>query len=132
MVPGAFVRVMFPTAEKPREPGPLHIGYVLGAIATSTMVAYTTSQPQPLGQPLPLGAKLFDEAAAARLNQSKAFILRLDLIAKVPSTRDWFPDIDRPDKGVIAVADARLQRELESYATRLFRRHRSLVQMRGV
>ena len=45
MVPGAFVRVKFPTREKPRQPGLLHIGYVLGGTATEVMVACTTSQP---------------------------------------------------------------------------------------
>ena len=56
MVPGAFVRVMFPTREKPRQPGLLHIGYVLGGTPTEVMVAYTTSRPWPAATPLPAGA----------------------------------------------------------------------------
>jgi hypothetical protein len=47
MVPGAFVRVLFPTREAPRQPGLLHIGYVLGVVPEYAMVAYTTSQPWP-------------------------------------------------------------------------------------
>ncbi len=42
MVPGAFVRVKFPTRAKPRQPGLLYIGYVLGSTATEVMIAYTT------------------------------------------------------------------------------------------
>jgi hypothetical protein len=60
MVPGAFVRVLFPTQDKPRQPGLLHIGYVLGASATEVMIAYTTSQPWPGTVPLPAGARVFD------------------------------------------------------------------------
>jgi hypothetical protein len=43
MVPGAFVRVKFPTREKPHQPGLLHIGYVLGGTATEVMAVDTTS-----------------------------------------------------------------------------------------
>jgi hypothetical protein len=45
MVPGAFVRVLFRTRERPRQPGLLHIGYVLGVAVRHAMIAYTTSQP---------------------------------------------------------------------------------------
>ena len=48
MVSGAFVHVYFPTHEKPRQPGLLHIGYVLGGTAIEVTVASTTSQPWPV------------------------------------------------------------------------------------
>ena len=38
MVPGAFVRVLFPTPEKPRQPGLLHVGYALIVTATEASV----------------------------------------------------------------------------------------------
>ena len=131
MVPGAFVRVMFPTREKPRQPGLLHIGYVLGGTPTEVMVAYTTSRPWPAATPLPAGARLFDREEAAALNQSRAFMLRLDVLAKLPITEAWFPDIAQPGKGVIAVTPARLRDELTGLATNLARRRRDLIQMRG-
>jgi hypothetical protein len=131
MVPGAFVRVKFPTREKPRQPGLLHIGYVLGGTATEVMLAYTTSQPWPSTVPLPVGARLFDREEAARLNQSRAFMLRLDVLAKLPVTEAWFPDLALPGQGVIAVASARLRAELTDLAMNLVRRRRSLIQMRG-
>jgi hypothetical protein len=109
----------------------LHIGYVLGRTAAEAMVAYTTSRPWPTHVPLPSGARLFDADEAARLNQSRAFMLRLDVLAKLPLTSAWFPDITRADQGVIAVAPARSQAELTDLATTLLRRRRALIEMRG-
>ena len=132
MPPGSFVRVLFPTQEAPQRPGLLHIGYVLVSKAGEAVLAYTTSQPWPARTPLPAGARFFDAAQAALLNQSRAFIMRLDILAKVPLTGAWFPDFDRPGKGVIAVASPQLQEELVAIATNLARRRRELVQMRGI
>ncbi len=132
MVPGAFVRVNFPTSERPRQPGLLHIGYVLGGTAIEVMVAYTTSRSWPAAVPLPAGARLFDREEAERLNQSRPFMLRLDVLAKLPMTEVWFPDLALPGQGVIAVAPARLRDELTGLATTLVRRRRSLLQMRGL
>jgi hypothetical protein len=132
MVPGAFVRLYFPTQEKPRQPGLLHIGYVLGATATEAMIAYTTSQPWPAHTPLPAGVRLFDAEEAAWMNQSRAFVLRLDILAKLPMTAFWFPDIGKAGQGVIAIAPNRLPEELTDIATNLVRRRRDLIQMRGL
>jgi hypothetical protein len=132
MVPGAFVRVLFPTREKPHQPGLPHIGYILGVAAGYAMVAYTTSQPWPADTPLPAGARLFDTREAARLNQSRAFLLRLDILAKLPLTRAWFPAIEQAGEGIVAIAPARLQAELTRLATNLARRRRELLEMRGL
>ncbi len=130
MVPGAFVRILFPTHEKPRRPGLPHIGYVLGNTATDAIVAYTTSQPWPSGTPLPAGARAFDALEAAAFNQSRSFVLRLDILAKLPLTADWFPGLTTPHLGIIAVAPAELREELSDLALHLVRRRRSLLQMR--
>jgi len=132
MVPGAFVRVYFPTQEQPRQPGLLHIGYVLVATSREALLPYTTSQPWPAGSPLPAGVRLFDAAQAAALNQSRPFVLRLDILAKLPMTAPWFPDIDKPAQGVIAIAPRRLQEELVDLAANLVRRRRDLIEMRGL
>jgi len=132
MPPGAFVRVLFPTHEKPRHPGLLHIGYVLGSTTAEAMVAYTTSQPWPVATPMPAGARFFDAEEAKSLNQSKPFILRLDVLAKLPITEAWFPDIEQAGQGVIAVAPARLQEHLTDLAMSLVRRRRALIEMRGL
>ena len=132
MVPGAFVGVYFPTHAKPRKPGLLHIGYILANSPLEAMVAYTTSQPWPAGIPLSAGIRLFTAEEAKRLNQSRPFVLRLDVLAKLPMTPAWFPDIAKEGQGIIAIAPGRLQEELTDLATNLVRRRRDLIQMRGV
>jgi hypothetical protein len=131
MCPGAFVRVLFPTHEAPVRPGLLHIGYVLGVAAEYVVVAYTTSQPWPANTPLPAGARAFDAAEAARLNQSRAFLLRVDVLARLPLTRAWFPELDQPGGGIVAIAPASLRTEITRLATNLARRRRELLEMRG-
>jgi len=124
LVPGAFVPVLFPTAEQPRGPGLLHIGYVIGATARDAAVACTTSQPWPVDIRLPLGARVFSPAEAAALNQNRGFLLRMDLLARLPMTAAWFPDIVKPGQGVIAVAPAACQRELTALGAALLQRRR--------
>ena len=131
MQPGTFVRVLFPTREAPREPGVLHIGYALIVGGRDVVVAYSTSQPWPSDTPLPAGARLFDAHEAARLNQSRAFLLRLDVLARLPMTPRWFPDIEQPHQGVIATAPPALQSELTRLAVNVARRRRELLQLRG-
>jgi hypothetical protein len=65
------------------------------------------------------------------LNQSRAFVLRLDILAKLPLTAAWFPDIEAANHGIVACAPSKLREELNDLAMHLVRRHRSLVQMRG-
>ena len=95
------------------------------------MVAHTMSQPGPADTPLPAGARLFDAAEAARLNQSRAFLLRLDVLAKLPRTQAWFPDMQQSGQGVVAIAPTKLQAKLMRLATNLARRSCELLEMRG-
>jgi hypothetical protein len=131
ILPRTFVRMLLPTREQPHVPDLLHIGYVLTAANQEAIVAFTTSQPWPAGTPLPAGARLFDAREAAQLNQSRAFMLRLDVLARLPLTRAWFPDMEQRDRGIIAVASASLRDELTRLAANLVRRHRDLLHMRG-
>lgn len=124
--------MLFPTAEQPRVPGLLHIGYVIGTTARDAVVAYTTSQPWPVDIPLPIGARVFSPAEAAALNQNRGFLLRMDLLARLPMTVAWFPDIAKSGQGVIALAPAALQRELTALGAALLQRRREVVEMRGV
>ncbi len=113
-------------------PGLFHIGYVIGTTAREAVVAYTTSQPWPVDIPLPFGARVFSVAEAAALNQNRGFLLRMDLLGRLPMTVAWFRDIAKPGHGVIAVAPAGLQRELTALGAALLQRWRELVEMRGV
>ncbi len=130
IVEGAFVRVLFPTDEKPRQPGLLHIGYCLGTDGKQALVAYTTSKPWPPDTIPPQGVVIFDRQRARTLNQ-KPFVLDLARLARLPLTDRWFPDIGTPTNGVIAQAGATLRAELFSVAQDLLRRHREVLKLRG-
>ncbi|HVZ10589.1 hypothetical protein [Rhodopila sp.] len=54
------------------------------------------------------------------------------MLAKLPRTQTWFPDIGKSDHGVIAVAPPKLQEQITDLAMNLVRRRRSLIQMRGL
>jgi hypothetical protein len=85
------------------------------------VVAYTTSKPLD-GDSLPLGARVFSAAEARALNQSRAFTMRLDRLARLPITSEWFPD-----GGTISLAGPGLQAELQAQVEVLLKRHREHV-----
>ena len=127
---GAFVKALFPLDERPRRPGPLHICYCLGVTPTLAIIAYTTSRPWPAGTPTPLGIRLFATEEARSLNQ-RPFVLDLRRLAKLPLGRTWFPEIDTPGRGIVAVAPLTLRDELNQELAQLLRRHRALVRIAG-
>ena len=128
---GAFVRVLFPTDEKPRQPGLLHIGYCLGTDGRLALIAYTTSQPWPNGLPARRGIRIFAAEEARTLNQ-KPFVLDLARLARLPLTRRWFPDLGTPSRGGVARANPALRDELLASTRDLLENHRQLAQLRGV
>ena len=128
--PGSFVRVLFPTREQPHVPGLLYIGYMLIVAKREAIAAWMTSQPWPAGTPPSTGTRVFDAEAAERLNRSRAFMLRLDVLAKPPLTREWFPDMERSGRGIVAVAPASLQEESTRVAANLVRRRREMRDIR--
>jgi hypothetical protein len=128
---GAFVEVLFPTSEHPRQPGLRHICYCLGVRPPIALVAYTTSVPWPADMPLPFGVRIFSQAEAEALNQRRAFRLHLNRQARIPLTEKWFPGLGAADQSVIAVASSRLRQELLALAIELERRHRQTVEQFG-
>jgi len=128
---GAFVKVLFPTSERPREPGLLHIAYVLAVRPPLALVAHSTSQPWPEGVPKPFGLRVFAAEEAASLNQ-RPFVLHLHRQAKLLLSPRWFPEIERPGQGVIAVAPPRLREELFRIVVALEQRYRANVERLGV
>ena len=129
---GAFVEILFPTTEKPREPGLLHICYCLAVLPPLALVAYTTSVPWPPETPLPFGVRLFTQEEATALNQQRAFRLLLNRQAKIPLTTRWIPKMEEANQGVIAVAPAKLREELYKMTLELVRRHEQNIQRLGV
>lgn len=129
---GAFIEVLFPTTEKPRQPGLSHVCYCLAVRPPLVLVAYTTSVPWPPNTPLPLGVRLFTQDDAAALNQQRAFRLHLNRQARIPLDTRWIPNLDGLNGGVIAVAPARLRQELYEMTLELVKRYEQNVQRLGV
>lgn len=130
IVEGAFAKTLFPTNEQPRRPGPLHICYCLAVMRPIVLVAYSSSQPWPLGVPLPPGVRIFGATEAARLNQ-RSFVLYLNRLARLPLTEKWFPELNKPSQGVVAVAPAALRDQLLKTMMELAQRRRDLIQKLG-
>jgi hypothetical protein len=127
---GAFVKTLFPTSERPRRPGLLHICYCLAVTRPIVLMAYSSSQPWPAATPLPPGVRIFEAAEAARLNQ-RPFVLYLNRLARLPLTPEWFPELSEPSQGVVAVAPAVLRDQLLKTMMELMQRRRDLIQKLG-
>jgi len=128
---GAFIEVLFPTTEKPGLPGLPHICYCLAVRPPLVLVAYTTSVPWPSNTPPPLGVRPFSQEEAIALNQRRAFPLHLNRQARMPLTTRWFPKLDAPGQGVIAVAPEQLRQELYERNLDLLRRHEQTIELLG-
>lgn len=127
---GAFVRTLFPTDERPHEPGLLHVCYCLVVTTASLVVAYTSSQPWPAGTPVAAGVRVFAEAEASALSQ-RPFVLYLNRLAALPISQRWFPGLGTPGNGIVAIATAALRKELYATSKTLLLRHRETVRMSG-
>ena len=131
LVEGAFVKTLFPTRENPKHAGPLHIGYCLAVAPPQALIAYTSSQRWPSATPTPFGVRVFNAQEALALSQ-RPFVLHLNRLARLPLTKDWFPELQRPSRGIIAIAPARLRDELLDIVEELLRRREHLVQKLGL
>lgn len=130
LVEGAFVHTLFPTTEKPREPGVPHVCYCLAVMPQLAVVAYTSTQPWPAELPPPPWVRVFDAIHAERLGQ-RPFVLYLNRIAKLPLTRRWFPEFDAPTHGILAVANLRLRNELLAVAVDVAKRRPEMRRVSG-
>jgi hypothetical protein len=111
--PRQFVWCRFPFFEDPLRPGPQeHIAYIVDLreirehAHLTVMSLYTTTRPWQPGVKLPLGV-LPVEPALARTMKQKAFVIDARKIAFLPLTPDFFPRLDRPDKGIVHTASER-------------------------
>jgi hypothetical protein len=129
---GQFVWCRYPQREQPHEPGSkIRIGYVaVTRRAPSGLVVallYTTTKP--MSAPLPLGVILIDERQARTLGQ-KPFSIDARSVAVLPVSEEYFPYLDRADRGVQGEAPAGLARKIK--ATLVDLRERGVViEVRG-
>lgn len=135
---GCFVWMMFPFGppDAPDRPGPVrHIAYVLATDSKPKvpmlLLAYTSSGPwRGAAGRVPLGVIEFDAAAARAVGQ-RPFHLDLRCLAQVPLTERWFPDLGRPDHGIVGTASARLRERIDALLSELVTRNRDLIEMWG-
>lgn len=138
MPDGSFVWTMFPFGppDRPDLPGPIrHLAYVLATDSTKQvpvlLLAYTSSGPwRGAAARPPRGVIEFAVEEARRLGQ-KPFHLDLRCLAQVPLTPAWFPDLGRPDRGIVGMAGARLRSRLDTLLHDLVTRDRALIEIRG-
>jgi hypothetical protein len=132
--PGQFVWCRFPTAEHPKAPGPKsRIGYVLAVrrIGRADVAAllYTTTARWPVEAARPLGVMPIDERQAQAIGQ-KPFAIDVRTAAALPITIEFFPHLERADRGIQGLASAGLSRKIESVLDEL-RRRRIAIAVRG-
>jgi hypothetical protein len=132
--PGQFVWCRFPTAEQPEAPGPKsRIGYILAVrrIGRADVAAmlYTTTARWPSDAARPLGVIPIDEPRARAIGQ-KPFMIDVRTAAALPITIEFFPHLERDDRGIQGVASAGLSRKIESVLEEL-RRRRIAIELRG-
>ncbi|MFZ0693014.1 MAG: hypothetical protein WAN51_02500 [Alphaproteobacteria bacterium] len=116
---GQFVWCMFPYFEEPLKPGPApHIGYVLdvrrqrGKNHLTVASLYTTTRPWTPGTPIPKGVIPIANKVARRMNQ-KGFVLDCRRIAFMPLGLEFFPALQRPDKGIVHQMEPDFQKSIE-------------------
>ncbi len=110
---------MFPYFEEPLKPGPVpHIGYVMdvaqqpGKAYLTVASLYTTTRPWTPGTPIPKGVIPIAKEVARRMNQ-KGFVLDCRRIAFIPLDLEFFPAIQRQDKGIVHQMEPGFQKSIE-------------------
>jgi hypothetical protein len=140
---GDIVWTNFPFEDQPDRPGPVrHAACIIAAFtraqasaATSVPVdnlglvvgVYTSSQVQKFGDALPIGVIQVKPDHANRIGNQKPFFIDVRKRAFVPFARQFFPDIDSPNHGLIAAIDRGLWEEVRRQYKLVNDRHAELV-----
>lgn len=136
---GDFVWCAFPEHENPVQPGPLHLAYALAVSSSATtggrqevsvLLAYTTTRPW-LDPTRPRGVFVFDRQEAARLGQTRAFVMDLRRLAAVPVTPLWFPRLDQAGSGVQGRMPKQQQRQYLQIVEYLLTRRPEIIERLG-
>jgi hypothetical protein len=140
---GDIVWTSFPFEDQPDRPGPVrHAACVIAVftrheakIATSASVGdqglvvgvYTSSQVHKFGDVLPIGVIQVKPDRASRLDNQKPFFIDVRKRAFIPFAKPFFPEIDRPDRGLIGPVDKRLRAEILRQYKLVNDRHPELI-----
>src|SRR5690554_3449080 len=133
--PRQFVWCQFPYMEGPLRPGPEeHIGYIAdirgisGNAHFTVMSIYTTTTPWEPGVRLPLGVIPVQSAMAQKMNQ-KGFVTDARRVAFIPASRDFFPRLDTPERGIVHTASRGFHQLVENTLVQLARRPELVVKL---
>lgn len=133
--PRQFVWCQFPYMEEPLRPGPEeHIGYIAdirqisGNPHFTVMSIYTTTTPWEPEVKLPFGVLPIQSAMAQKMNQ-KGFVLDARRVAFIPVSRDFFPRLDAPEKGIVHTASRGFHHLVENTLVQLARRPELVVKL---
>lgn len=126
--PGDFVWCLFAFSEAPEKPGPgRHIGYVIDiGVSRSRKMSvvaalYTTTSRTHADAAIPFGVVPFGVEAATTLGQ-RPFAIDARRIAYMPLVAEFFPEIGRPDAGVVGRASPGFQKRIERTLVELLKR----------
>jgi hypothetical protein len=117
--PGDFVSCLFPFREQPHRPGPmLHVVYCerlfAGSKGRAALAAfYTTTVLHRPDEPKRPWIVEISEGSARKMGMQKAFAIDTHRIGFMPITMEFFPDLDRPDRGIRGRATPHLQSVLD-------------------
>jgi hypothetical protein len=115
---GAFIWCRFPLRERPNEPGPadhLHLVYVEDLTEDNVLTIYTTSVTWDPKTPTPIGVVIVNAEKSRAMGQ-KPFVLDARRLALLPLTDLWFPELSKPDRGIVAIAPAAFRKEVTQAA----------------
>jgi hypothetical protein len=131
---GDMVWSYFPFSESPDLPAPRrHLAIIIGAFSQrdasalpsggqvpafgAAVAVYTSSQVGKFGDNLPIGVIQVPLDRARRNDNTSAFFIDTRVRAYLPIHKAFFPDLDTPNRGVIAAIDGGLfRRVMEAFA----------------
>ena len=140
---GDMVWTNFPFESSPDRPGPTrHAAVVIGAFeqrsAPKSIAApiprqgmlvgvYTSSQVRKFGDALPVGVIQVSPDRAASSGNAKPFFIDARIRAFIPFTGAYFPDIDKPEHGLIGSLDKGLWKKVIEEFQKVNERHREQI-----
>ena len=130
---GDMVWSYFPFTETPDVPARTrHVAIIVGAFSAidaskmlgypapaygAAVAVYTSSQVRKFGDNLPIGIIQVPLDRARQNKNNSAFFIDTRVRAYLPIHKDYFPDLDAPDHGLIASIDPGLfRRVMEEFA----------------
>ena len=107
---GAFVKALFRSTSGQAAGSVAHL-LLPGRDPDARDVAYTTSRPSPAHTRAPRRPGL-PRRGSPLAEFKRPFVLDLRRLAKLPLSKAWFPEIDMPSCGTVAVAPLTLRDEI--------------------